>query len=40
LAPSDGELDEAATWVLTQDASPLFPRFVSEVLDDIRSHRR
>jgi hypothetical protein len=37
LAPTPGELDEAAEWVLTQDASPLFPRIVAEVVEHVRS---
>ncbi len=40
LAPSDAELDEAAAWVLTQDASPVFPRLVAEVVEHVRDARR
>ena len=37
LAPTREELDEAAEWVLTQDASPLFPRIVAGVIEHVRS---
>lgn len=37
LAPTREELDEAAEWVLTQDASELFPRMVTGVIEHVRS---
>jgi len=40
LNPSDEELDEAAAWVATQDASDSFPRLVTEVVEHVRQHRR
>ena len=40
LNPSDEELDEAAAWVETQDASDSFPRLVTEVVEHVRQHRR
>jgi len=40
LNPSDEELDEAAAWVTTQDASDSFPRLVREVVEHVRRHRR
>lgn len=39
LAPTDGELEEAHQWVLTQDASSSFPEVVLEVVDRVRSAR-
>lgn len=39
LAPSDAELTEARTWVLTQDASERWPQLVDEVVADARRHR-
>ena len=39
LAPLDPELDEAAAWVLTQDASEDFPRLVDEVVEHVRARR-
>jgi hypothetical protein len=40
LMPTGAELDEAAAWVATQDASPEFPRFISEVIEHVRNHIR
>jgi hypothetical protein len=40
LNPSDAELDEAATWVVTQDAADSFPQLVGEVVEHVRQHRR
>ena len=40
LAPSDAELEEAAAWVVTQDASDSFPRLIAEVVEHVRAHRR
>jgi hypothetical protein len=40
LNPSDAELEEAASWVVTQDASESFPRLVAEVVEHVRAHRR
>ena len=40
LNPSDEELDRAAEWVATQDASGAFPRLVTEVVEYVRAHRR
>jgi len=40
LKPSDAELDEAAAWVVTQDASDSFPRLVTEMVEHVREHRR
>jgi hypothetical protein len=37
LAPSEAELREAAAWVITQDASPLFPEIVAKVVEYVRS---
>jgi hypothetical protein len=37
LAPTQDELDEAKEWVLTQDASPLFPRMVTGAIEHVRS---
>lgn len=37
LAPTREELDEAAEWVVTQDASPLFPHLVADVIEHVRS---
>jgi hypothetical protein len=37
LAPTEDELKEAEEWVLTQDASPLFPRMVTGVIEHVRS---
>lgn len=39
LAPSDDELREAAAWVETQDASPLFPAMIEEVVAHVRRRR-
>lgn len=36
LAPTDAELDQAAEWVLTQDASEHFPRLVAEMVEHVR----
>jgi len=36
LAPSDEELEQAAEWVLGQDASEHFPNLVREVTDHVR----
>ncbi|HEX8243063.1 MAG TPA: hypothetical protein VF541_06200 [Longimicrobium sp.] len=40
LAPTDAELDEASGWVLTQDASHVFPQLVSQVVQHVRDARR
>jgi hypothetical protein len=40
LRPSDAELEAAAAWVVTQDASDSFPRLVAEVVEHVRAHRR
>ncbi|MGQ0648143.1 MAG: hypothetical protein ACT4P7_11265 [Gemmatimonadaceae bacterium] len=37
LAPSSTELDQAAAWVATQDASPDFPTVLRTVVDHVRS---
>jgi len=37
LTPTEDELKEAEEWVLTQDASPLFPRMVTGVIEHVRS---
>jgi hypothetical protein len=39
LAPSDVELDEAAAWVMMQDASAVFPQFVAQVVEHVRNAR-
>ncbi|HEX8829936.1 MAG TPA: hypothetical protein VF705_02165 [Longimicrobium sp.] len=39
LAPTDTELEDAAAWVVTQDASPEFPRLVQEMTEHVRAHR-
>ncbi|HKP75198.1 MAG TPA: hypothetical protein VJT67_06610 [Longimicrobiaceae bacterium] len=39
LAPTDGELEQAAEWVLTQDASEVFPRLVAEMVEHVRGRR-
>jgi hypothetical protein len=39
LAPSDAELDAAAGWVKTQDASPGFPTLVDQVVARVKSNR-
>jgi hypothetical protein len=39
LAPGDAELGEAAAWVMTQDASPDFPRLIDEIIAHVRAHR-
>ena len=39
LAPTDAELDEAAGWVATQDASPEFPQLIEQVIEHVRTHR-
>ena len=40
LAPTPAELDEAAAWVATQDASPHFPKHIAEVIDHVRKQSR
>ena len=40
IAPTDAELEEAAGWVRSQDASPLFPELVSQVVAYVRDSRR
>jgi hypothetical protein len=40
LTPSDADLEEAAAWVVTQDASDSFPRLVAEMVEHVREHRR
>jgi hypothetical protein len=40
LEPSDAELEEAADWVVTQDASESFPRLIEDVVEHVRKHRR
>lgn len=40
LAPTDAELEEAAGWVRGQDASPVFPELVSEVVAYVHGSRR
>jgi hypothetical protein len=40
LAPGDGELEDAAAWVVTQDGSPLFPHLVQQAVEHVRQHRR
>ncbi|MGH7583991.1 MAG: hypothetical protein ACREL5_12270 [Gemmatimonadales bacterium] len=40
LAPTRGELDQAATWVATQDASPHFPSHLAKVIDHVIKHTR
>lgn len=39
LAPTDSELADAAAWVLTQDASPVFPQLVNDVVTYVRAQR-
>ncbi|HYH79912.1 MAG TPA: hypothetical protein VEX86_08940 [Longimicrobium sp.] len=39
LAPTDAELEDAAAWVVTQDASPEFPRLVNEIAEHVRARR-
>ena len=39
LAASDAELEDASAWVVTQDASPEFPRLVQEIIDHVRARR-
>lgn len=39
LVPADAELDEAAEWVVTQDASPDFKRMVGQVVERVRQER-
>lgn len=39
LKPTDAELDSAAEWVKTQDASPDFPAIVDQVVAHVRAHR-
>jgi hypothetical protein len=39
LAPSNAELEDAAAWVVTQDASTEFPRIVQEIVDHVRARR-
>ena len=39
LAPTDAELEEAAAWVVTQDASPEFPRLVEAMVEHVRTRR-
>lgn len=39
LAPGDGELEQAAPWVRTQDGSPLFPEMVEQAMTHVRQHR-
>lgn len=39
LAPTDAELEAAAEWVVTQDASLEFPRLVQEMVDHVRIQR-
>lgn len=39
LKPTDAELDSAAEWVKTQDASPDFPAIVNQVVAYVRAHR-
>lgn len=39
LAPSDTELEHAIAWVVTQDASPEFPRLVHEIAEHVRARR-
>lgn len=44
LSPGEGELQAAADWVCTQDASPEFHRILNEVVQHVASdpgrHRR
>jgi hypothetical protein len=40
LAPTAAELDEAAVWVATQDASVDFPTRIAEVVNHVRRHAR
>jgi hypothetical protein len=39
LAPTDDELREAAAWVETQDASPIFPQLVQEAVAFVQRSR-
>ena len=39
LAPTDDELDSAAEWVRTQDASPHFPGLIEQVIAYVRESR-
>lgn len=39
LVPDDSQLELARTWVLAQDASPLFPGMVEEAIRHVRSTR-
>lgn len=39
LAPTDADLNEAAAWVVTQDASPEFPRLVEAMVEHVRARR-
>lgn len=40
LAPTDTQLEAARAWVLAQDASPEWPRWVEETIAYVRHHRR
>lgn len=40
LAPSEGEIDEAESWVALQDAHPDWPEHVRRTLDDLRKRVR
>lgn len=39
LAPDDGEWEEAAAWVATQDAAEAFPALIREVVEHVRRDR-
>jgi len=39
IAPTDAELESAASWVKEQDASPDFARFVDQVIEHVKSLR-
>jgi hypothetical protein len=39
LAPTRAELDIAAQWVATQDASPHFSSDIARVIDHVSKHR-
>lgn len=39
LSPTDGELQKAGNWVLSQDAATEWPQIVAEVIEHVRRHR-